>query len=263
MKKLLAISLSLALGMAAYADSGWRTFSSSDGERTFEGRLTAYNSDTRIVTVENRRGQAIHFKEDVISERDREYVREMRDSLPPVIRLDVGFDRVQERTDFNNSGGTRTSKYNCGYKITLRNHTSMPYSNVEIDYLLIYHKDVVNGKGTDHVVSGSKSIELGAKRTVEIDTQTVALTSFYKSGAANTSTSSSSGGGGCRGGSCGSGSRSSSSTTTYSRAERSRDSLVGCVVQVKVNGYIVTTTATSPKVLAQYQGEIGGSSAYR
>ncbi len=253
MKNLLTLIFSLALGMTAQADSSWRTFTSSDGARTFEGRLTAYNASTQTVTVENRQGQTLHFKEDLISEDDREYVLSNADKLPPEISLDVRFEKLLDRGDSKRTGGSRTTTSDAGYKIALRNFTPERFSDVEVEYLMIYRKDQVSGSGTNQVVRGSESVTLEANRTHDIETESVSLVSFYEAAKASSASS----GGGCSAGRC----PKSSSSTTVTRAKRSRDYLVGCIARVTVNGHVVATAATAPNLLRQYQAELDGSAS--
>jgi hypothetical protein len=248
MKTILAIACTLAFTVAAHAESPWRTFTSSDGERTFEGRLIGYNAATQTVSVQNRQGQTLHFKEDLVTSEDREYVRDNIDKLPPDISLDVRFDRIVERGETNRSGDTRTTNSSGGYKITLRNYTAKHYGDVDIDYMLIYRKDEVDGKGANEIVRGSASTALEANRTAEVETQTVSLTNFFERGKASSAS-----GGGCS--TC-----PKSNSTTVSRSKRSKDYLIGCVAQIKVNGHVVTTTATAPNLIRQYEAEFGGTS---
>jgi hypothetical protein len=244
MKHILILACSLAIGMAAHAQSPWRTFTSSDGERTFEGRLIAYNAATQTISVQNRQGQTIHFKEDLVTGEDREFVRDNLDKLPPDISLDVRFDRIVERGETNRSGDSRTTNSSGGYKITLRNYTAKHYSDVEVDYLLIYRKDEIEGRGADQIVRGSETVSLEANRTRDIETQTVSLTNFFERGKVSSSS-------GC--------SRCPSSNTA-TRSKRSKDFLVGCVAQIKVNGHVVTTTATAANLVREYESEFGSTS---
>lgn len=251
MKTLLPLAFLLVLGLTAQADSSWRTFTSSDGQRTFEGRLTAYNSDTKVVTVQNRQGQTIHFSEDLISEDDRDYVLDNVDALPPRISLDVRFETLTERGDTKRSGDVRSKTSDAGYKISLRNYTPDNFDDVEVEYLLIYRKDQVQGSGENKVVRGSETVSLTANRTQDIETETVSLVSFYERGKVTSSTS-----GGCSGGGC---PKSTSSIAT--QPKRSRDYLVGCIARVMVNGHVVTTAATAPNLLRQYESELDGSAS--
>lgn len=251
MKNLFALILFLALGMPAQAEVAWRTYTSSDGQRKFEGRLTAYNSSTQTVTVQNRQGQTVHFKDDLISKEDRDHVLAYADKLPPAISLDVRFERLMERGDTKRAGGSRTTTSDGGYKIALRNFTPGKFSDVDVEYLVIYRKDQVSGSGTNEIVRGSESVSLEANRTHDIETESVSLVSFYEAGKASTAS-----GGGCSAGRC-----SKFSSTTVSRAKRSRDYLVGCIARVTVNGHVVATAATAPNILRQYAEELEGSAS--
>lgn len=240
------LCLFLLFGGFAHAEADWRTFKSPDGERTFEGKLVAFNDSTDTVTVLNRQGQKLYFKQDLISEEDRAYVKATAPTLAPDISLDVRFEKLQDRGESVRGGRARTTNYDAGYKISLNNYTAQDFENVEVEYLLIYRKDNVKDSGEDKLVQGKASAALISNGTSEVETQTVTLTSFYQKGVVSK--------GGCGGGSC--------KPSSASRSQRSRDYLVGCVALVKVNGHVVDISATAPNLLERYKSELEGSESY-
>jgi len=78
---LLALTL-LAFGPGLTASEN-RTWTSSDGERTFEGRLREYSPDSGQVTVILTNGQPLSFSEEVLSEGDRKFLAEVDASGGP------------------------------------------------------------------------------------------------------------------------------------------------------------------------------------
>jgi len=228
----------ILLGMfAGNVFAEMRTFTSSDGQRTFQGTLLGYNSKTDVVSVRNEQGQTLHFNIDLISEKDREYVK----ANPPLekISLDVRFDRLMNRQDSNRGKNERVTNFEAGYKINLLNYTPQDLGKVDVEYLLIYRKDKVSGDAETRTVRGSGSVNLEANGKSELETTTVDLTNYFKR------TITRSGGSGC--------SRCPRSQSTSVRTDRSRDSLVGCIARVKVNGQVVSTSATAPNLLRQYE----------
>lgn len=217
------------------------TFTSADGQRTFNGTLVGYNTNTQVVTVRNEQGQTLHFNIDLISEKDREFVK----ANPPAanVSLDVRFDRSMDRQNSARSKNQRTASYEAGYKINLLNYTPQNLNNVEVEYLLIYRKDSVKGSPETRTVRGNGTVNIDANGTKEFETSTVNLESFFKRSTVRQS------GGGCKGGGC------PKTQSSVTRTERSRDSLVGCIAQVKVNGEVVNTTATAPNLLRQFEEE--------
>lgn len=247
--KIILVSLILALGMTAHASQEWRTFTSVDGQRTFKGQLTAFDAGSSTVTVLNSKGQRISFKIDVISEDDREYVIANSSKLSPDTNLRIRFGTLRERKDAARGDGTRTTTHDGGYTIFVNSFSPRIIADAEVEYALIYRKDQVNGEHSDHVIKGSDTVEIPPNSSAAVRTETVDLVNFYKAGEVSVSGA----GGGCRGGSCGKG----SSTATATRSQRSRDSLIGCVARVIVDGKVVSVGATSPDILKKYGSELG------
>lgn len=241
------IILFLGLGITGHADQEWRTFTSAEGGRTFKGQLTAFDEELDTVTVRNSNRQEVSFKMDLISKDDRDYVIENADKLPPDANLQIRFETLNERKDAKRGSDTRTKTYEGGYKISVNSYTPRTIKDVEVEYVMIYRKDKVDGNYNDAVVKGSKTVVVPSNSSVSIETETVDLVNYYKASKLVAS------GGGCSKGRCGSGS------VTATKPERSRDFLIGCVARVTVNGHEVSVSATSPDVLEKYQSQLHDS----
>jgi hypothetical protein len=242
------VTLFFILGITANAGQEWRTFTSADGARTFKGQFVAFDEATETVTVINSKRQRFSFKIDVISEADQEYVNENADKLPPDANLKIRFEELFDRTDFQRGAEkTKTKTYDGGYTIHVNSYTPRLISEAEVEYVMIYRKDKVDGDHSDHIVKGSETVVIPPNSSASVETETVDLVNYYKAGKAVSS------GGGCSGGGCSKGS------TTFTKSERSRDSLIGCVVRVTVDGHVVGLDATSPGILQKYGSELDGS----
>lgn len=242
------ITLFLVMGITANADQEWRTFTSADGGRSFKGQLVAFDKSTETVTVINAKRQRLSFKMDVISEADQDYVNDNADKLPPDANLKIRFDELFDRTDFQRGAEkTKTKTYDGGYTIHVNSYTPRLISEAEVEYVMIYRKDNVDGNYSDITVKGSETVVVPPNSSASVETETVDLVNFYKAGKAISS------GGGCSRGGCSKGS------TTFTKSERSRDSLIGCVARVTVDGHVVAVSATSPGILEKYEAELDGS----
>ncbi|MFU8894592.1 MAG: hypothetical protein ACNA8L_13300 [Luteolibacter sp.] len=220
----------------------YHAFTSADGQRSFQGVVLDYDRITEVVTVRNDQGQTIRFRIDLVSEKDREFVKTHEPKINAV--LDVRFERLVDRQDSNRSKTQRVTNYEAGYKINLLSYTPQDLDNVEVEYLLIYRKDSVSGDAETQTVRGSGSVRIPANGAAELETSTVNLTDFYKQGTVSRAKS------GCS--SCPKSQKSSVAT----RAQRSRDSLTGCIARVKINGEVVSVTATAPNLLRQFEKEL-------
>jgi hypothetical protein len=245
MKKNIVILL-LGLGIAGHADQKFRTFTSVDGEKTFEGRLTAFDENSSTVTVLNSRRQQISFNIDRISEEDREYVVANASKLAPSANLKIRFEPLRERTGKASSGDSRSTTHDGGYTIYVNSYSPERVADARVEYVMIYRKDQLEGKHSDQVIKGHEIVNITTNGSAAVQTETVQLVNQFKAGQVSSS------GGGCSGGSCGKGS------VTATRSKRSRDLLIGCVARVIVNGEIVSENATSPDLLRKYESELGG-----
>jgi hypothetical protein len=240
--------LFLVFGVTADGSQEWRTFTSADGGRSFKGQLVAFDKGTETVTVMNAKRQRLSFKIDVISDEDQDYVKENADKLPPDAKLKISFDELFDRTYFQRGAeNTKTKTYDGGYTIHVNSYTPRLVSEAEVEYVMIYRKDQVDGNHSDMIVRGSETVVIPPNSSASVDTETVDLVNYYKAGKAISS------GGGCSRGGCSKGS------VTYTKSERSRDSLIGCVARVTVDGHVVAVDATSPGILEKYEAELDAS----
>lgn len=247
MKKAL-VTFFLGFVITVSANQEPRTFTSADGVRSFKGQLVAFDKSTETVTVLNSKRQRVSFKMDVISEADQDHVNDNADKLPPDANLKISFDELFDRTDFERGAeNTKTKTYKGGYTIHVNSYTPRLISEAEVEYVMIYRKDSVEGEHSDTLVKGSETVVIPPNSSASVETETVDLVNFYKAGKAISS------GGGCSGGSCGAGS------VTFTKSERSRDSLIGCVARVTVDGHVVGLSSTSPGILQKYEAELDSS----
>ena len=75
-KKILLFLLSVAMIPLSGAAQEMRTFTSADGNRTFEGRLIDFNKEEGTVKVVRTSGAEVSFPLSTLSEEDRDYIME-------------------------------------------------------------------------------------------------------------------------------------------------------------------------------------------
>lgn len=238
------------MGITADASQQWRTFTSAEGSRSFKGQLVAYDRGSDTVTVINTKRQRFSFHIDTISEDDRDFVDENADKLSPDANLKIRFDELLDKTDSQRGADkTKTKTYDGGYTIHVNSYTPRLISEAEVEYVMIYRKDKVDGNHSEMTVKGSETVVIPPNSSASVETETVDLVNFYKAGKAIGTA------GGCSSGGCSSGGCSKGSVT-FTKSERSRDFLIGCLARVTIDGHVVALTATSPGILEKYELEL-------
>jgi hypothetical protein len=242
MKAIVPILLLCLAGVTlAETELPWRSFKSSDGEQTFEGRLIGYQSSDQTVTVRMKSGQTVTFAMARLSAEDRDYVVTEAPEPPISARLDLRFTKIMDETGSERDKGARSKTYNGGYNIQILNYSPQALEDVEVEYLIIYRKDATDGLGERMAHKGSTTMSslLPNLRDVVV-ADGIALESSYEPGTSSVSAAS-----GCS--SCGTG-----GSVSVTKSQRTRDVILGCVARVKSRGQIVHTAASSPDILRRY-----------
>ena len=176
--------LLLALACPALADVEWRSFENADKTRSFQGRLVGYDPARKKVTVQKKSTlRPVTFSVALLSEEHRKFVEKRAVELEAAGGLRMMFYQTIEKTGSNRSGDTRTSSYNGGYKIEIRNFLRRAIQDVSVDYIVIYRKDSTKGNGTRSVKRGSRDLTaLVPNYDENIVIDGIPLTSYYKAG---------------------------------------------------------------------------------
>lgn len=237
----------LWLAGAACGQDALRTFTDPDGERTFTAEILRYDHKQDTVTVRMKSdGRQVTFKLSRLSESDRDYLKGYAQQVAAENSFKFSFKKFMDETGANESGDTKTTTYNGGYQITLANFSTTNVENVTVESLTIWRKDTFDGMGDEQLVRGTHPISTAiAGLNERITTASIPMESRAKKSVLLSAGVA----GGCA--SCG-GSRSSA---TYSKPLKSRDILVGCIVQVKVDGKVVSTAASGPAILRKFKDE--------
>jgi hypothetical protein len=244
MKSALVIPLVALLSGLSPLQAGteWHTFKSPDGSRSFEAELVRLNSDAGTITVRIKSSNTTRaVKLDQLSEEDKTYAQTTGKQLAAISGFRFKFAKDMGKTSSSTSGDTTITNYDGSYKISIENHSTEHVEDVTIEYLVIWRKDSFTGMGADQLIKGSESISTVIGGINEsINTTPIKMENRSKRGSSTTS-----------GGSC----PSCPKSTVATRAEHSRDQLVGCIVRLKIGGKVVKTTESSRNLLKKYEDQ--------
>ncbi|MBM49500.1 MAG: hypothetical protein CMP27_06685 [Roseibacillus sp.] len=182
MKKL--IFLLLVFGPPAMAEIEWRDFENADKTKSFQGRLVGYDPLAKKVTVQKKSTlRPVTFRIDLLSKEHRIFVESRAVELEAAGGLRMMFYENVTKTGSARTGSTKTSTYNGGYKIEIRNYLRRPIQDVSVDFLVIYRKDSTNGNGVRSIKRGSRDLTaLVPNYDENISIEGIPLTSYYKAG---------------------------------------------------------------------------------
>ena len=180
MKKL--IFLLLVFGPPAMAEIEWRDFENADKTKSFQGRLVGYDPLAKKVTVQKKSTlRPVTFRIDLLSKEHRIFVESRAVELEAAGGLRMMFYENVTKTGSARTGSTKTSTYNGGYKIEIRNYLRRPIQDVSVDFLVIYRKDSTNGNGVRSIKRGSRDLTaLVPNYDENISIEGIPLTSYYK-----------------------------------------------------------------------------------
>lgn len=182
MKKL--IFLLLVFGPPAMAEIEWHDFENADKTKSFQGRLVGYDPLAKKVTVQKKSTlRPVTFRIDLLSKEHRIFVESRAVELEAAGGLRMMFYENVTKTGSARTGSTKTSTYNGGYKIEIRNYLRRPIQDVSVDFLVIYRKDSTNGNGVRSIKRGSRDLTaLVPNYDENISIEGIPLTSYYKAG---------------------------------------------------------------------------------
>ena len=183
------LSLLALLTTIASADVEWRTFENAEKTKSFTGRLVGYDSTKALVTVQKKSTmRPVTFKVALLSEENRKFVEERSIELEAAGGLRMMFYEAVTKTDSKRTATTRTSNYNGGFRIEIRNYLRRMIEGVEVDYIVIYRKDSTSGNGSLTTLKGSRNLTaLVPNLNENILVDGIPLKSYYKAGTVSVS----------------------------------------------------------------------------
>ena len=183
------LCLLLIAASPVLAEIDWRNFENTDKTKSFQGRLVGYDPIAKKVTIQKRTTlRPVTFRIDLLSEQHRTYVESRAVELEAAGGLRMMFYENVQKVGRSRSGTTKTSTYDGGYKIEIRNYLRRAIQNVSVDYIVIYRKDSTQGNGVRSVKRGSKDLTaLVPNYDENIIVTGIPLTSYYKAGSVSVS----------------------------------------------------------------------------
>lgn len=180
--------LLLTLASPAIAEIEWRSFENADKTKSFQGRLAGYDPLTKKVTVQRQSTlRPVTFRIDLLSEEHRTFVESRAVELEAAGGLRMMFYENVQKVGITRSGSTKTSSYDGGYKIEIRNYLRRAIQDVSVDFLIVYRKDSTKGNGTRSIKRGSRNLTaLIPNYDENIVIKGIPLTSYYKAGSLTT-----------------------------------------------------------------------------
>lgn len=136
--------------MILAAPAEFRTFTSSDGTKTIEAKVTAANSTD--VTIQMKSGQVVTSAITKFSEADREFIAKWRETAPPAARVWTFACNPQKIRTGKKESATRThnvTEESWAYDLNLENRSAEPAIDIEIRYRIFVkseHEEGRNGK---------------------------------------------------------------------------------------------------------------------
>ena len=246
---MMAVACMLGATESGFGADDWHEFKSATDGKTFTGKVVGYDPETKSVTMERKGSTAqIRFTVDKLSPEDQEYVAEVGRRMEVARYIHVKFDKIQNAapkitTSPGNSKIT-TTRYQAGYQIELGNFGPAALNDITVDYLLVWNKDPsVDFRSAD--LSKGEKTEPGSEKVTSIvkggktvlTTRMIDLVSVDKKVIPRTEKI----GGIVR------------EVPTTEKSGRSKDTLEGCVVWIKVGGKVVKSVASSPPLLEKYK----------
>ena len=126
----------LCLAMSASAEM--RQFLNAEGTKSFSAELTDYDAKSKRVSVRLKNGRIQTFQIDLLSEEDKNYIEANARFLAVGNSLGVTLTRYQDASRKESSGRTVNRVHPSGYAITLNNRSKEVFSNLTLNYTLHY-----------------------------------------------------------------------------------------------------------------------------
>ena len=184
MKQILIPALALVLAGSAFATGGVRVFHSADDpSASFEGTLTGYNKETKIVTVRIKGGATTSFPLDKLNDSDREYILSKADAIAAGQDLKFDFKEWTNGGSKKDQGGTRTSVRLGGFDVTLRNWGKQAINDVKVRTTLFVRRDAERGPSqVQQEVKEYQITQIGGGLSRVLKTEEVPLERVLKRG---------------------------------------------------------------------------------
>lgn len=143
--KFLTTLLVVAFSLEASAEM--RRFQNAEQTKSFYAELVGFDKKTKRVRVRMKNGKKQVFAIELLSEEDQKYISENADRLAVGNEMRVSMRKYQDRSVKKTAERIVDRVAPCGYNITLNNGAKTPFTNITINYTLYYAvQDYLNPK---------------------------------------------------------------------------------------------------------------------
>ena len=112
-------------------------FKSADGSKDFIGELTGYDPKTKAVSVKIKR-RIQTFKIDLLSEEDQKYVIENGERLAVANDIDISLESYTDKYVKKKEKRIEDRIYPSGYEVKISNRSRRTFENLKLTYTIYY-----------------------------------------------------------------------------------------------------------------------------
>lgn len=173
------LTLSLIAGLMFPVSAEMRRFQNADQTKSFYAELTGFDAKTNRVTVRTKMGRSKTFMIEILSEEDQKYVKENGKRLAVGNGINLSLKKFQEKSVKQLETRTVNRVAPSGYTISLKNRTKNEFSELTLNYTLYYEvQGYLKPERTPQEQTGTlvcKSIS--SQETISLNTETVNIVS--------------------------------------------------------------------------------------
>ena len=213
------------------ASAEMRRFQNPEKTKSFSAELTAYDAKTKLVSVRLKNGRIQKFLIDRICEEDQKFVGENAKRLAVGNDLQVKLLSYQEQSNKVKKGRTTDRVQPSGYSIILTNRSKEAFSNLTLNYSVYYEvQGYLEPERVRTVETGTLTCKVvAAKGSMNLKTEPVEIVSGKLDPVIQHNNRRNANG------------EQYVETVVTQPGGRRKDLLVGCRVEIVVDGQIVKT----------------------
>lgn len=112
-------------------------FKSADGSKDFIGELTGYDPKTKMVSVKIKR-RIQNFKIDLLSEEDQKYVIDHGERLAMANDIDITLENYTDKFVKKEEDRIEDRIYPSGYEVKISNRSRRTFEDIKLTYTVYY-----------------------------------------------------------------------------------------------------------------------------
>lgn len=162
----------LALASTSFA----RTFTSADGSKTMDGKLTAVSVQNKTATIKRVDGKSITFPLSAVSSEDQTYIKDWYKGTAALRNLSVNIKQQDVKGTETKTSNARRYTITSKYALNIRSNAPFEVNDLDVKYRIFYKKDKEKSKDLELTADGSTKIDsLMARGEMMFTTDPVSL----------------------------------------------------------------------------------------